>query len=162
LAEPGRIAIELFIGNRNQSMATPSNGHDTNGIAMSQVVPVVVAIHVLWHGVVGCCGHALAASIHVDGATCEHAPHCDHETGAAGTSFPLPSHDCPHDRCHWLAPDSVSIDSPLKNLIAPAFDILHSAIAEIGTSHVVAREIDVGRMRPMTLRLHLALGVLLL
>ena len=157
-------------------------------IAMNRAVVCITGLHVLIHSIFGCCDHAFAAfSESVGGHVCSHAvtkcdeaalhEHGHHDAVAAHNdeceqscktgisdqqSAPHQRHDCRHDSCHWLTsealPDIELLDSHCDTMYVPTTG---AAIASLPASGFWP-ETDVGRYHAPTLRLHLALGVLLI
>lgn len=137
------------------------------------MIAILTGLHVLAHGIFGCCDHglpvtSLVAKVH----SCGHAPHdvspelstaCCHATldgEAAEGQSPYP-HECVHESCHWLAGNAgpkisksdFSLQVPLTAIsviAAPATPTLHHGV-NLATIRDTAPP----------LRLHLALGVLL-
>jgi len=136
---------------------------------MKRVVAAITGLHVLLHGIFGCCGHGLAATADVaDPCHCHHvadSDHAEHSPARADTDGQLPpyeQHKCPHSTCHWLATSSATaldwmdFDVALTGMPAIPVAIAASTAAEYSATHF-------GRQKPaLPLRLHLVVGVLLI
>jgi len=154
---------------------------------MQQLISIILGLHVLAHSIFGCCDHVLAVLESVDNYACSHAvtkseEGCRHEHNnrdavaahnANGEqslainisdqqSAPHEEHDCRHDSCHWLTSDAL----PTIDLLDFQCDAVHIQVnrAEIasGAASGFWLESDFGQYRTLPLRLHLALGVLLI
>ena len=155
---------------------------------MNQLISILIGLHVLVHSIFGCCDHALVATSHsMSGKACSHAvakseegcrhEHNNHAAVAAHNansaqlfainisdqqSAPHERHDCRHDSCHWLT----SVALPTIDLLdsycdAASIQVNRAVIAsEIASEFWLAA--DLGQYRALPLRLHLALGVLLI
>jgi hypothetical protein len=155
---------------------------------MNRVVVLVTALHVLLHSIFGCCDHALAAWTGNSGShKCSHALttsdhhsrhiHCHHRAVAGhdneqpqstssssedAPAVPCDNHDCRHKSCSWLTsegPPEIHLFESHWNLVYSP--VIH-AVAESHAASVISPEIDAGRQRALPVRLHLAVGVLLI
>jgi hypothetical protein len=143
---------------------------------MKSLILILTALHVLAHGVFGCCGHGWLASAaaeehcvcqHADGHHAERAhDHHGHDAplSASWTDEGAPSrspHECVHASCHWLtghaAASSLSMDAwmPLTRVAILPADPFSLRAAESSLSMAAAS------FAAPPLRLHLALGVML-
>lgn len=160
---------------------------------MNQLLTIITALHVLAHGVFGCCSHhshhtggqaggvAVADCCSAAREKCaehEDLGHCHHHTASindaseatqgdenitlcALESSPQQHHQCPHASCQWVAPETgaalalIALDHsstfctsvPLINTFATTIE---RSVEEVHLQHFA-----------LPLRLHLALGVLL-
>ncbi|MGD9633222.1 MAG: hypothetical protein AB7G28_08050 [Pirellulales bacterium] len=138
---------------------------------MKPAILILTALHVLAHGVFGCCDHgALAAAQSSPPCVChrtdhEHA-HPSHAPVKSGDRIekhsPSPApHECVHASCHWLT------GSAGQTIVPP----LASMPLALGTASPVSLlAVHAAEFRPADtaasslappLRLHLALGVIL-
>jgi hypothetical protein len=149
---------------------------------MRTLIAILTGLHVLAHGIFGCCNHGQTAMGPKSTAcVCHHDDHAVHEHGesdehhaddlaepasdclAADEQSPASApHHCIHASCHWLAAD---VASSHHN-----FDFQH-LIALYGDSALLASALTYTAFWPDSacapfsappLRLHLALGVLLI
>jgi hypothetical protein len=159
---------------------------------MKSFVATFTALNVLAHSVFGCCSHhagahtggiAIARDLdsqaefgnsiskhHHDGDCHNHyvasSPDAGKQPSAAGfcksQSSGHGSHQCPHDTCQWLARD-VAVASVVVDLITHfAATTAAPAVLVPVTPELLSREIAVASNSAVPLRLHLALGVLLI
>ncbi len=85
---------------------------------MRKLIAILTGLHVLAHGVFGCCDHGWAAMAapKVEASSscaCHHAHHDQHDSqtapaadicDAVGQNSPAPApHECVHASCHWIA-----------------------------------------------------------
>lgn len=149
-------------------------------MAMNQVIALITSLHVLAHCIFGCCAHH---GVHggdvqscvqaADERCCEHSHHCAPHGPAESAgdeyltrSFSSPDrshHDCPHTGCHWLDTKFDCAGNLLKvhldAMTAAQCPSLHFPTANC----VVAFSNDsYARVAAPPLRLHLALGVLVI
>jgi len=143
---------------------------------MKTLILLLTALHVLAHGVFGCCGHGLWASAATEEhCVCHHSDdhHLDRAHDHHGHDAPLsegwvdddaPSrspHECMHASCHWMTSDvaasSLAADAwmPLTTVAILPVDPLSLRAAESSPSMAPAFS------AAPPLRLHLALGVML-
>lgn len=134
---------------------------------MKLLVAIVTTLHVLAHGVFGCCdqvAHSTATVAHE--CLCHHADQDAHHSAETAQLIaddhpPHVPHECVHDSCHWVVGDS-----PLKlNLLhlslgamCPA-DGLHTI--EVVQANSFWSNLDAHLISAPPVRLHLALGVIL-
>lgn len=135
---------------------------------MKPLVVILTGLHVLAHGVFGCCDHGLVAMAAAAlPCACEHAHHHADEASANadGDSVerhaPAPTpHECVHASCHWVAgsagPSVTPLDFSAPTMFAAVVPTTSSAL------HAAAFQPDDvrGRTSAPPLRLHLALSVL--
>jgi hypothetical protein len=155
---------------------------------MNRLIATIIAIHVLVHSIFGCCDHAFAAlssvAIH-DG--CSHAAardvqSCGHKHShhdevvahdnedepckakriAGHNSAPNQQHDCRHASCYWQTQNGFLGFSLLELHGYAALAPQAPAAIASKTSAGISTENDVGRYHALPLRLHLAVGVLLI
>lgn len=142
-----------------------------NRFAMKCTIIILTALHVLAHGVFGCCDHGeMAAAQSPSSCVCHHAHHKhgnhSHSQWAVddrmeqNTPSPAP-HECTHASCHWMT-DSAGISivpphasTPLVLGVASPAALLAVHAAEF----CLDDEADNSSAPP--LRLHLVLGVIL-
>jgi hypothetical protein len=138
---------------------------------MNRLIAAITGFHVLLHGVFGCCNLGLAAPAHKShSCPCHHVADGDHAEHSHGgdaedrDSPPREPHMCVHASCHWLVGDAVStlslLDFQGATFIAAIVPPSTSASSVIGAGSWC----DVGAARSLALpvRLHLAVGVLLI
>lgn len=144
-----------------------------SNVAMKPLIAILTGLHVLAHSVFGCCDHGRVASPQTEApCACSHAHHDDHHVRVSSScdahdvaAEELPSqapHQCVHASCHWLAgsagpsvsPPDFSAPIPF-GAIPPTRDVA-SQSAEFRPDRAA------GRSTAPPLRLHLALGVLLI
>jgi hypothetical protein len=154
---------------------------------MDKVIAFVTAVHVLMHSTFGCCSHAIFASFGAaEPHTCGHAtsagvPRNHHHHGNAPSveahdncermttlgnqevpSDPLSDHECRHDSCSWVVSTGPSMPSLAELLSTPAI----VPVLTVATSFDSRADLFVGDEGTLSLapplRLHLALGVLLI
>lgn len=155
---------------------------------MNRLIIIVTGLHVLAHSIFGCCDQAFVAiPDSAGGHACSHcvvkfieagrhehshcdavATHSDEFTHLFTTdisdqqSAPHQRHVCRHDSCHWLAGDASSdLDLLSSYFVVTCFPTISVEIASDATSGYWP-ESDIGRRPAAPLRLHLALGVLLI
>jgi len=155
---------------------------------MYRLIIIVTGLHVLAHSIFGCCDHAFVAiPDSAGGHACSHCvvkfieagrhehSHCDAVATQNDESIhsfttdisdqqsaPHQRHECRHDSCHWLTSDASSdLDLPSSYFAVTCFSTISVAIASNATSGYW-QESDVGRRHAPPLRLHLALGVLMI
>ena len=154
---------------------------------MQHVVAIFVAFHVLMHGTLGCCDHVFAGQSHDSRAQCgcdatlakadAHEQHeaadchlkqgeqrCISDLGgiADGKSSPWERHNCPHDSCHWLTSDAAPAINFLDLFCLPAFAAPVTMASGFDAASQLSPEFDIGQLHALALRLHLAVGVLLI
>jgi hypothetical protein len=135
---------------------------------MKPLISIVTALHVLAHGLFGCCDHAVAAK-----PAAPHCCHCQHAHASppraateaaelAEHETPTRSqHECVHDSCHWLVGDA-----GLKFHLAEYSLLAYCITADMDTATATHAEwlrpdSKVGAFFAPPVRLHLALGVIL-
>jgi hypothetical protein len=159
---------------------------------MKSLIATFTALNVLAHSVFGCCSHHAGshaggaaverdcesqaevgnstAKHHHDGECHKHfvasTPDSGHQSSAPsfcdGHSTGHGSHQCPHDTCQWLARDVAAT--------AAAFDLINHVATNTtvpmmlvpGVTELRPREVALVPISAVPLRLHLALGVLLI
>jgi len=136
---------------------------------MKTWIAILTSLHVLAHGVFGCCDHGPVVSPQaVQSCSCHHEVH-DHLTSspdsrdAADQGWPSRQpHQCVHASCHWVVGDS----GPSVKELDFSAPISIAAFLPAGGSALPAAEFWPDAARGTTsappLRLHLALGVLLI
>jgi hypothetical protein len=134
---------------------------------MKTLIAIVTGLHVLAHGVFGCCDHGALATAGALPCVCEHVhQHADeasnHHAGEhvdrhAPSDAP---HECVHASCHWVAGGVGPSVTPLDFSLPATFVAVTPT--SVSAMHAAAFEPDDVRGRTSTppLRLHLALGVL--
>lgn len=158
---------------------------------MKQVVAIIGGLSVLAHGIFGCCDHVFASTPQGSAGYCrchaavahshEHGdahgnhnssePHssqqespgsCDNCGFTVQGQIPSGQHVCRHANCHWLKSSS----SPIIRLFDLgcffAAPILPPAAAASPSAWQQSTDFAVGRICSLPLRLHLAVGVLLI
>jgi hypothetical protein len=159
---------------------------------MKSVIATFTALNVLAHSVFGCCSHHAGAHAggdavgrdgycqaefgnsnskhHHDGECHSHfvtsSPDAGEQPTAPGfcerQSSGHGSHQCPHDTCQWLARD-VAVATVVFDLITHvAANTAAPAVLVPVTPELLSREVAVAPISAVPLRLHLALGVLLI
>jgi hypothetical protein len=136
---------------------------------MKSLIAILTGLHVLAHGIFGCCNHGLVASSPAAKPCACHRAHHDHHVSPSSSrdvaDEQLPSrapHQCAHSSCHWLTGNAGPSISP------PDFSVPVSFVAILpmrGLAMQAAefRPADIlGPSFAPPLRLHLALGVLLI
>jgi hypothetical protein len=137
---------------------------------MKPIIAILTGLHVLAHGVFGCCDHGLVVAARAETACACHHTH-DHADEAARSGdcdaierdAPAPaSHECVHATCHWVAgsdgPSATTLD-----LVAPALMVSAALPANPALLAAEYQPDDIlGRTSAPPLRLHLALGVLVI
>jgi hypothetical protein len=146
---------------------------------MNRLIAVITGLHVLAHGIFGCCGdhgthvaHASHACHTVDRHGCgEHGEHYEHATCGGDASLVCiadPSgglpHQCPHASCQWLDTKPACTDELFKLKLnrneLGCLDVrTESSPANAGISCL---DDCYSRPAALPLRLHLAVGVLLI
>jgi len=139
---------------------------------MRKVIAILTGMHVLAHGVLGCCDHRLAVTA-VPTAEAAHSCACHHAhqpaqdapaaniCDAVNQHSPAPGpHECAHASCHWMAggggPDIGSVEACGAMPFVPAIPIESSPLL---AGHYRPGD-DCARLPAPPLRLHLALGVI--
>jgi hypothetical protein len=139
---------------------------------MRKLIAILTGLHVLAHGVFGCCDHGWAAMAlpHAEQATscaCHHAHQHAHDApganlcDAVSQHLPAPApHECAHASCHWMAGGG----GPGIWSLEACGAMLMVAIVPIESSPLLAGHYrpsdDCARFPAPPLRLHLALGVI--
>ncbi|MEX2091465.1 MAG: hypothetical protein WD971_02250 [Pirellulales bacterium] len=135
---------------------------------MNRLIAAITGLHVLVHGIFGCCGHSLAAPRVAVPSHCCQAEHGDHDESAsdrdhADQTPPAPGpHECVHAFCHWLSGDSSPIIGELDLFGALPLAALHSASTSLTAAAEFLPADILGTSFAPPLRPHLALGVLLI
>lgn len=142
---------------------------------MKSVILLLTALHVLAHGVFGCCDHGVLVLTEADGhCVCNHVHHRHGEGAHESSQAPLfdedciedgaptrAPHECVHASCHWLTSD-VAASSFLADGWMPLAAVAHLPGDPFLTQ---AAKFSPGTMAALSaappLRLHLALGVIL-
>jgi hypothetical protein len=158
---------------------------------MNRAVALLTGVHVLLHSIFGCCNHTWAAHSHEtstphrchdeigskdatsvshcneqDADACSAAAEriCDYDTNTAADRAASTDerHSCRHASCAWLTtitvPELVPVDCGCPFVIATA-----EALAAVPQRACFSSDSTViGRIHPLPLRLHLAVGVLLI
>lgn len=133
---------------------------------MKPIIAILTGLHVLAHGMFGCCDHRLVVTEVAESVCACHHGHGDDTTRSGDcdtierdTPGRAP-HECAHDACHWVVGSDGPMAAPL-DFSAPARLAIvppatHSAlyVAEYQPDDIL------GRTSAPPLRLHLALGVL--
>lgn len=139
---------------------------------MKSLVLILTALHVLAHGVFGCCDHGVLASLAAveDHCVCHHADDLQDrhshdallpEGWIEGDTPSRSPHECFHASCHWMTGDAaasaVALDewAPLAMVAMLPVDPFTRQATE--SSFAMA---PISISAP-PLRLHLALGVIL-
>jgi hypothetical protein len=138
--------------------------------AMKSLIAIVTGLHVLAHGIFGCCDHGLAKSSPTGKpCACHHAHDHDHEgpspssRGAAVEEIPSQApHQCVHASCHWLAISAGASVKPLDFSSPIPFVAIVTRGGETSQTGIFWPEMAAARSSAPPLRLHLALGVLLI
>jgi hypothetical protein len=153
---------------------------------MTRSIAIVTALHVLAHGIFGCCDHAWGAWSDTNrGQVCNHSatdreeaghhgPHvaaidCETKCDPAAArdkpeeqSAPDRGDGCCHSSCDWMKSNASPDLSQTPFGCGPVlFPLLIARIDPVSTP-AYWPEADVGRFHALPLRLHLALGVLLI
>jgi hypothetical protein len=139
-----------------------------SNVAMKPLIAILTGLHVLAHGIFGCCDHGLVApSRAAPPCACHHAHHDDqhvpssnpHDVADVEQPAQAP-HQCVHASCHWLA------SSVGKLINMPDFSTPIPLVASLPKSCLALQAAEFwpdiatdGTSAP-PLRLHLALGVL--
>lgn len=149
---------------------------------MRTLIAILTALHVLAHGVLGCCDHGqVAASTKATACVCHHADHAEHEHGESGDhhtdDFADPTsnclatdddspgsapHRCIHASCHWLAGDFAASHHDFDFNCLLALDADSASLAPALTSAKFWPDANRAEFSAPPLRLHLALNVLLI
>jgi len=158
---------------------------------MKQYVAIIVGLHVLAHSIFGCCGHVFASTSQSATGHCrcagaaahrhekEHA-HDDHEHSQPDSSqqvqlgsceyygmsdhgqLPGEQHVCPHASCHWLVSQIVTTSSLVDFGFEFMVTVPPPAAVSLQSVWQQSTDFAVGRICAPPLRLHLAVGVLLI
>jgi hypothetical protein len=147
---------------------------------MNRLVALFTGFHVLIHSIFGCCDQAFAKVLpavldcHCDTGHSHQAhservaytPCADHfELGGAGDcndrSSPLQSHSCRHASCHWLTASHASVELFIVSHFLSSLD-LPLVERMSGKAAALPAAIESLQNRALPLRLHLAVGVLLI
>ncbi len=135
---------------------------------MNRLIAAITVLHVLVHGIFGCCDHGLVASRAAAPCHCHHAHHGDHAESVsdcerADHKSPVQgSHECVHAACHWLA-DNASPHVGELDIFAVASPATQLPASMSLTAAAEFLPVDIlGPISAPPLRLHLALGVLLI
>lgn len=141
---------------------------------MKSLIAILTGLHVLAHGIFGCCDHGLVPPSRVpQRCACHHAHHDDHHAPSSSPhdeslelaveELPGPApHQCVHASCDWLA------GSVGKTVHTPDFSTPIPLVASLPKSCSALRtaefrpDIAADETSALPLRLHLALGVLLI
>lgn len=137
---------------------------------MKPIIAILTGLHVLAHGVFGCCDHGLVVTARSESACACHHGHGHADVASLSSDcasiergLPAPaSHECVHDACHWLAGGDGPSVAPL-DLSVPTLVV--SAVSPINLALDVANyqpDDILGRTSAPPLRLHLAHGVLVI
>jgi hypothetical protein len=138
---------------------------------MNRLIAAITGLHVLVHGIFGCCDHGLAASRAAVPCHCDHAHHGDLTESAgehdladhdlADHKSPVQgSHECVHAACHWLADNaSPHVGELYISGVASLATQLPASMALTVAAEFLPADI-LGPISAPPLRLHLALGVL--
>jgi hypothetical protein len=149
---------------------------------MRTLIAILTALHVLAHGIFGCCDHGgAAAGTNTPACVCHHAEHGGHEHGESGdhhaddvaepasdclaTDEESPAsapHRCIHASCYWLAADVVVSQHTFDFNCLAAFDANSASLASALNATEFWPDSARGQVSAPPLRLHLALGVLLI
>lgn len=150
--------------------------------AMNRLIAIITGLHVLAHGVLGCCGdhnaHAATAShcCHTakqhacsghaaEGHNHESADSCE-EAGPAYTSdsSERSHHDCPHAACQWLDTKAFCPNELFQLELNHTAIVTASVLVAVSPSNTGITRPDDSSAHPaaLPLRLHLAMGVLLI
>lgn len=147
---------------------------------MQRLVAVITGLHLLAHSIFGCCAHHAAPAkntpcCHSDQTfQCTH-PHASHRhpseavesTDSLQAGFhqqSAPHHDCPHNSCQWLKSERIDcsglVNFHLTSVVAP----LAIAASGLLSDHTAlsVHFLPAPLTQAPSLRLHLALGVLLI
>jgi hypothetical protein len=141
---------------------------------MNRLIAILTGLHVLAHGVFGCCEHRLDATSPPSVASpvlktccCHHGHQAAHPSASRANDvaeralLKRSTHPCIHSSCHWLAaaagpsvrPPNFSV--PVAVVAAPLSHGLSQHAASFRPDNVI------GRTSAPPLRLHLVVGVLL-
>ena len=135
---------------------------------MNRLIAAITGLHVLVHGIFGCCDHGLAASRAAVPCHCHHAHHGDHTKSAGGHDLaehksPVQGpHECVHTSCHWLSGDASPRVGELDFFSAAPLDTLRPASTSLTAAAEFLPADILGTSFAPPLRLHLAFGVLLI
>jgi hypothetical protein len=136
---------------------------------MKPLIAIVTALHVLAHGMFGCCDQAAHSSTSASTphqCVCHHADHHAHAlVGVAElveTELPEQApHECIHDSCHWVVGDSAfQLNLSDVSLTAVYSSAAYNAVGE-AQAQAMWPDVDAGSLFAPPVRLHLALGVIL-
>jgi hypothetical protein len=135
---------------------------------MKSLIAILTGLHVLAHGVFGCCDHGVASAAQANRLCACHRSHHEHsqptvsqrdlvdEQSPAG-----PTHDCVHASCHWMTGDA----APTINPFDASMPATMTALVSFGPTAFQAAEFwpdaAAGTFSAPPLRLHLSLGVML-
>jgi len=141
-------------------------------VVMKPWIAILTGLHVLAHGVFGCCDHSLAASARAPkSCSCHHQAHpsdhhahssCPRELADEEESPSPAPHQCIHASCHWLSGDAepninlLDLSAPVALVVIVPIDRLATHAAEFWPDNAARGN------SALPLRLHLALGVLLI
>ncbi len=135
---------------------------------MHRLIAVVTVLLVLLHGVFGCCGQGLVGWDVAVACPCEHAhfgasaaspTNCD----AAGHELPAqPPHECDHAAYHWLASVAAPRVGDQQGFGTAPLMMLRPAAASLANTAELSLDHPPVQFSAPPLRLHLALGVLLI
>ena len=139
---------------------------------MHHLISVITAFYVLVHGIFGCCGdlsaHAGQASCSSAVAQSDEVPthhHGSTEPPCQGShSAPGTPHECVHASCQWLNARTVCADELFHtDWNQPA--LLSETASEFTSAEAASPSLCIdppGRFAAHTMRLHLAISVLLI
>jgi hypothetical protein len=139
-------------------------------VSMNRWIAVITSLHVLVHGIFGCCGHGMTASRMADPCHCQHAhhdahadslndPHHDHADHGSPSQAP---HECVHASCHWLLSDVSPRVGGLDFFGAAQLAALLPTAAPLTSVAQFSPGDIFGPASAPPLRLHLVLSVLLI
>jgi hypothetical protein len=135
---------------------------------MKPLIAILTTLHVLAHGVFGCCDHGVTATARANlPCVCHHSSH-EHSHSTTSHSdlvdeqHPTPApHDCVHASCHWMTGDA----APTVNPLEASMPVAMTALVPFGSTTFQAAEfwpdVAAGTFSALPLRLHLSLGVIL-
>jgi hypothetical protein len=159
---------------------------------MNQIVAIITGLHVLAHSILGCCLHhgEHLRSAAVPSGSDYRIKYCECSTGpddachdhrhsagldnafqavalaecAVGESHssPQPTHQCPHASCQWLCNEATQASALISLYQCPALSELVTVPTQSAINEVHDAEHGHKHFLALPLRLHLALGVLVI
>lgn len=136
---------------------------------MNPLIAILTALHVLAHGMFGCCdqtAHSFESASKPHQCVCHHADQHAHASvgvaGLVGEGLPAQSpHDCTHDSCHWMVGDSaLTLDLLAGSIPAMCAAAVCDAVGE-AQAKAIWPDVEADSLSAPPVRLHLAIGVIL-